>query len=160
MALIRRVVLNTTRSTTILLTQRRAASSSHDHGHHQEEHHDSTVYPPEGFGNAFWRNVLLLSLVGAATYKYAPRANDDLYLTQWIKMYMNSRDHWLALNAKHTAQQMEVSHAGMLLSDAQRPAVHRFRYPQSLVQSSPFLNAVGSNVDMEGVVLRGEKEFD
>jgi hypothetical protein len=72
---------------------------------------------------------------------------------------------------------MEASHGGMLLSDAQRPAVHRFRYPQyvirnmyefkmlkiycrSLVQSSPFLNAVGSNVDMEGVVLRGEKEFD
>ena len=31
---------------------------------------------------------------------------------------------------------------------------------RSLVQRSPFLNAVGSNVDMEGVVLRGEKEFD
>lgn len=31
---------------------------------------------------------------------------------------------------------------------------------RSLVQSSPFLNAVGSDVDMEGVVLRGEKEFD
>ena len=45
-------------------------------------------------------------------------------------MYTNSRDHWLELNAKHTAQQMEVSHTGMLLSDAQRPAVHRFRYPQ------------------------------
>jgi len=75
-------------------------------------------------------------------------------------MYTNSRDHWLTLNAKHTAQQMEVSHAGMLLSDAQRPTVHRFRYPQSMVQSSPFLNAVGSHVDLEGVVLRGEKEFD
>ena len=92
-------------------------------------------------------------------------------------MYSSSRDHWLGLNAKHTAQQMEVSHAGMLLSDAQRPAVHRFRYPQyvymrmyggdrlkhncrALHQSSPFLNAVGSHVDMDGVVLRGEKEFD
>lgn len=45
-------------------------------------------------------------------------------------MYSSSGDHWLTLNAKHTAQQMEVAHAGMLLSDAQSPAVHRFRYPQ------------------------------
>jgi len=157
--LIRRAALTTVRSKTILSTQRRTASSSNDHGHH-EEHHDSTVYPVEGFGNAFWRNVLLLSLAGVATYKYAPRADDDLYLTRWIKMYTNSREHWLQLNAKHTAQQMEVSHTGMLLSDAQRPAVHRFRYPQALIQRSPFLNAVGSHVDMEGVVLRGEKEFD
>jgi len=157
--LIRRAALTTVRSTTFLSTQRRTASSSHDHGHH-EEHHDSTVYPVEGFGNAFWRNVLLLSLAGVATYKYAPRADDNLYLTRWIKMYTNSPDHWLELNAKHTAQQMEVSHTGMLLNDAKRPAVHRFRYPQSMIQRSPFLNAVGSHVDMEGVVLRGEKEFD
>ena len=93
-------------------------------------------------------------------------------------MYTNPRDHWLELNAKHTAQQMEVSDAGLLFSDAQKPAVHRFRYPQyvyenawvfrdrlkddcrALTQSSPFLNAVGSHVDMEAVVLRGEKEFD
>jgi len=160
MMFIRRAALTTTTRSTILSTQRRAASSSHDHGHHHQEHHDSTVYQPEGFGNAFWRNILLLSLAGVATYNYAPRPDDNLYLTRWIKMYMSSRDHWLTLNAKHTAQQMEVSHAGMLLSDAQRPAVHRFRYPQSMVQSSPFLNAVGSHVDMEGIVLRGEKEFD
>ena len=51
-------------------------------------------------------------------------------------MYTNSRDHWLALNAKHTAQQMEVSRAGMLLSDAQRPAVHRFRYPQYVCENA------------------------
>lgn len=159
MMLIRRVALTTTRSTAILSTQRRTASSSHDHGHHGE-HHDSTAYPPEGFGNPFWRNILLLSLAGVAACKYAPRADDDLYLTQWIKMYTHSRDHWLALNAKHTAQQMEVSHAGMLLSDAQKPAAQRFRYPQALIQSSPFLHAVGSHVDMEGVVLRGEREFD
>jgi hypothetical protein len=31
---------------------------------------------------------------------------------------------------------------------------------RALIQSSPFLNAVGSHVDMGGVVLRGEKEFD
>jgi len=156
MVLIRRVALTTTRSTTIFSTQRRTASSSHDHGHHE----DSTVYPPEGFGNAFWRNVLLLSLAGVATCKYAPRADEDLYLTRWIKMYSYSRDQWIELNAKHTAQQMEWSHTGLLFSDAQRPAAHRFRYPQAMVQSSPFLNAVGSHVDMEGVVLRGDKEFD
>ena len=50
-------------------------------------------------------------------------------------MYTHSPDHWLELNAKHTAQQMEVSHAGMLLSDAKRPAVHRFRYPQYVCEN-------------------------
>ena len=31
---------------------------------------------------------------------------------------------------------------------------------RAMTQMSPFLNAVGNHVDMEGVVLRGEKEFD
>lgn len=50
-------------------------------------------------------------------------------------MYTNSHEHWLELNAKHTAQQMEVSHTGLLLSDAKRPAVHRFRYPQCVCEN-------------------------
>lgn len=51
-------------------------------------------------------------------------------------MYTSSRDHWLELNAKHTAQQMEVAHTGLLLSDAHRPAVHRFRYPQYVYENA------------------------
>ena len=92
-------------------------------------------------------------------------------------MDTNSHNHWLQLNAKHTTQQMEVSHTSMLLNDAQDllstgldihstcVRMHGFRgrlkiYCRALIQRSPFLNAAGSHVDMEGVALRGEKEFN
>lgn len=88
------------------------------------------AYKNEGFGNAFWRNVVLISLAGVAAVKFAPAANDEVYLTRWIAMYSSPRDYWLELNAKHTAQQAKVSEDHLLVSDAHRPAVHRFRYPQ------------------------------
>ncbi|KAF9047277.1 hypothetical protein BJ165DRAFT_1081353 [Panaeolus papilionaceus] len=123
------------------------------------EEHDSTVYPAEGFGNAFWRNVVLISLAGVAAVKFAPAANDEVYLTRWIAMYSSPRDYWLELNAKHTAQQAKVSEDHLLVSDAHRPAVHRFRYPQAMVQASPFLNPVGMNVQVEDTVIKGDKDI-
>ncbi|KAF8161002.1 hypothetical protein B0H34DRAFT_699064 [Crassisporium funariophilum] len=156
MSLARRAIRASTRSATIIPAQLRLASSSaHEHhDDHHQEHHDSTVYPQEGFGNKFWRNVVLVSLCGVAAYKYAPKADDSAYLTRWIAMYTAPRDYWLLLNAKHTGQQMEVSEATLLMTSAERPTMHKFRYPQSLVQGSAFLNPVGMGVDMKDVVLK------
>ena len=83
-----------------------------------------------GFGNTFWRNVLLISLGTAAALKLAPVAGDDVYLTRWMAMYATPGSYWMAMNAKHTIQQEQVARENMLLNDASLPAVRRFRYPQ------------------------------
>ncbi|KJA27782.1 hypothetical protein HYPSUDRAFT_34928 [Hypholoma sublateritium FD-334 SS-4] len=154
MSLARRAVLAASRTKPVFATQTRAASSS-SHDHHDDHHHhqeDSTVYPAESFGNAFWRNVLLISLGTAAVIKLAPVAADDVYLTRWMAMYATPGSYWLGLNAKHTIQQETVARENMLLNDASLPAVTRFTYPQAMRQASPFLNGIGMNVDMTGVV--------
>ncbi|KDR75420.1 hypothetical protein GALMADRAFT_249473 [Galerina marginata CBS 339.88] len=152
MSLARRAFLASSQSKLVLLAQRRAASSS-SHSHHEDHHQeDSTVYPPETFGSSFWRNVVLASLGTAALFKYAPYADDSVYLTRWIAMYTAPRDYWLSLNAKHTAQQTVVSEDNLLVNDAQRPVVHRFTYPQAMDQASSFLNGVGLSSDLSDVV--------
>lgn len=133
-----------------LPAQRRRPFSTH---HHQEDH-DTTAYPQEGFGSPFWRNIVLFSLLGVAGYKYLPERAEDVYLTRWIAMYTSPSEHWLDVNTKHTAQQLEVSKEGVLMRDAKKLPVHRYRYPQALDQSSPFLNAVGMGVDVKGVVAK------
>ncbi|KAJ3506728.1 hypothetical protein NLJ89_g6705 [Agrocybe chaxingu] len=152
----RRTVLVASRSRPAFSTQRGAASSaSHDHQDHDHHHEqDSTVYPAESFGGRFWRNVVLVSIAGAVGLKYAPEPSENVYLTRWIAMYTAPRDYWLSLNAKHTAQQEEYARVGLLVNDAQRPPVHRFRYPQMLDQASAFLVPVGSDVDVSSVVPR------
>jgi hypothetical protein len=123
--------------------------------------------------NPFWGKVLLFTLLTGAAIKYAPEPSEDVYLTQWIAMYTAPRDLWLNLNAKHTAQEVQVSQNNLLIADAQPPAVHRFRYPQSvsnlhikfashfirrsLNQGSPFLNRIGEAVDMRNVVPKTDK---
>lgn len=83
-----------------------------------------------GFGTPFWRNVVLAGFGVAAFYKWAPAPGEDVYLTRWIAMYSESRDHWLDLNAKHTVLSQEASDQSLLFRDAKQPTVHRLRYPQ------------------------------
>ncbi|KAF8894910.1 hypothetical protein CPB84DRAFT_1782616 [Gymnopilus junonius] len=152
--LARRALLACSRPRPTFLAQRRAASSSSHDQHEAHQHHeeDSTAYPPETFGSPFWRNVVLASLATAALFKFAPYADDDVYLTRWIAMYMPSRDYWLRLNAQYTAIHKDMSEDTVLVNSAHAPNGLRFSYPQSLTQASAFLNGVGMNVDMKGVV--------
>ncbi|TFK75290.1 hypothetical protein BDN72DRAFT_832145 [Pluteus cervinus] len=138
---------------------RRNASTA-DHSHHEDHHHhDSTVYPKEGFTGGVWQKTILFSLLAVGFYKYAPEPAEDVYLTRWIAMYTPSPQRWLELNARHTAQQQVVADTSLLLMDAQKPKVHRYRYPQALDQASPFLRPIGGEVDMSGVVAKGDKDI-
>jgi hypothetical protein len=83
-----------------------------------------------GFGGALWRNTALFSIVAVAAYKYAPEAAEDVYLTRWIALYKSHRNLWLELNAAHTALEQDNSETNILLTDAKKPKVHRYRYPQ------------------------------
>lgn len=69
-------------------------------------------------------------MVAVAAYNYAPEPGDKAYLTRWIALYQTSREAWLETNARHTAKQLEASEQTMLLNDAHKEPVHRYRYPQ------------------------------
>lgn len=84
----------------------------------------------QGFGGPVWRYTILGSLLAIGAYNYAPEPTNDVYLTRWIAMYTAPRSLWLELNAKRTALAEDNSETNLLLSDAKKPRVHRFRYPQ------------------------------
>ncbi|PPQ89535.1 hypothetical protein CVT25_012207 [Psilocybe cyanescens] len=153
MSLARRAFLASSRSHPLFLSQRRAASSS-SHDHHNDHHHqseDSTVYPAESFGNSFWRNVVLASLATAAVFKFAPSADDDVYLSRWIALYTAPRDYWISLNAKHSAQTAEVAADTLLVNDATRPLIHRYSYPHPFLKMFPqFLSLILALVFLHG----------
>ncbi|PFH51976.1 hypothetical protein AMATHDRAFT_57589 [Amanita thiersii Skay4041] len=119
-------------------TNHRLASTASQHKeHHEESHHR------EDFNSPIWRNTLIATAVIVAAYRYAPAPGEDVYLTKWIGLYKTPIDTWLDMNANHTAKQQEVSESNILLNDAQKERAHRYRYPEIINQSSPFLNGVG-----------------
>ena len=83
--------------------------------------------------NPFWGKVLFFTFLTGTAIKFAPEPSDDVYLTRWIAMYKAPQELWLDLNAKHTAQESQVSDNNRLIADAKPPPIHRFRYPQSVV---------------------------
>ncbi|KAF8647097.1 hypothetical protein AX16_006931 [Volvariella volvacea WC 439] len=157
MSLTRAAALARVRAVPVALASRRNASTA-SHGH-EEHHHDDAQYPKEGFGGAVWRNTILAALVGVAFYKFAPEPGKDVYLTRWIAMYTRPSTEWLEINAKHAAQQQDVSDATILFADAKKPRIHRYRFPQVLDQASPFLVPVGGEVDVSNVVAKGDKDL-
>lgn len=72
----------------------------------------------------------MFSVLAVATYKYAPEADENVYLTRWIAMYSTPRDFWLERNVEHTAQEAAVSELNLILGSAEKPKIHRYRYPQ------------------------------
>ncbi|KAF8070263.1 hypothetical protein FPV67DRAFT_1668136 [Lyophyllum atratum] len=155
MSLPRALLLARQRSATTIVSRRKASSSTHAH---HEEHYEEHQYPKEGFSGPFWRNTVLASLFAVAAYKYAPEPTEDVYLTRWIALYSPSREQWLDMAAKHTALSVESSETTLLVTNAKRPPVHRYRYPQLLDQSSPFLTPVGGEVGTSNIVVKGDKE--
>ncbi|CCM00404.1 uncharacterized protein FIBRA_02434 [Fibroporia radiculosa] len=136
---------------------RLASSNSHHDEHHGEQHvEDSVSYSKEDFSSPVWRNFVLLGLAAAGFYKLAPAPGDDTYLTRFIAHYSTPRDVWENIRFKHLLLTVEGSDDTLLVADAKRPPIHRYRYPQRLEQSSPHLHPVGSTVDVSDVVVKND----
>ncbi|TFK18926.1 hypothetical protein FA15DRAFT_602417, partial [Coprinopsis marcescibilis] len=112
-----------------------------------------------GFGSPVWRSVAVAGLAAVAFYKYAPERSENVYLTRWIALYTKPREHWLDLNAKHAAMSQTEADHSLLLHDARKPPVHRFRYPQGIGQASPFLNGVGMTVDTSNIAVKNDRDI-
>ncbi|KAG5646313.1 hypothetical protein DXG03_003910 [Asterophora parasitica] len=138
-----------------IVARRNGSTSSHSH---HEEHHDDGHYPKEGFTGPIWRNTALAALVIAASYKYAPEPTEDVYLTRWIALYTTPREYWFEQAVKHTALSAADSDDTLLVTDAKKPPVYRYRYPQSFENYSPFLTPVGETVDTRSFAVKGDKQ--
>lgn len=135
----RRLAVNNTRP----LTGLRRAST--EHGHDAE---DATEYPKEGLGrtckmrffcayhsaiigfmtSTIFKAVVLAGTV-AAFYKYAPSASDDNTISRYISSKLTPSEVWEKVNVKHTMLEQQQADNSQILWSAQKPQVHRFRYP-------------------------------
>ncbi|KAI0930368.1 hypothetical protein AcW1_009082 [Taiwanofungus camphoratus] len=152
-------VLLRPRQASTSLIQRRFASS-HSNDEHHDEHHgeqDTTAYPREDFSSPVWRNFVLLGLAVAGWYKFAPAPGEDTYLTRFIAHYSTPREVWQRLSLKHLMLSVEGSDESLLMQSAQRPPVHRYRYPQRFEQSSPHSHPVGAVSVISDVVVKGDR---
>jgi len=134
-----------------LIARRNASTSSHNDG--------EDYRMPESFANVTWRNTVLAGLAIAAFCKYAPEPSEDAALTQFMSFYTASRERLLEINAKHTALSQQTADDNLLLHDAKKPSVQRYRYPQAIGQASPFLTPIGMTVDMSDIRVKTSKEI-
>ena len=114
----------------------------------------------------------MLSLLAVGFYKFAPAPGEDAGLTRWLASTATPREVWEYRNAKHLALVQRASADTLLTTDARRPPVHRYRYPQYVrelrfqsrltrlcrifEQKSPHLVPVGGDVDLTGLVVKRE----
>ncbi|KAG6332698.1 hypothetical protein ID866_6389 [Astraeus odoratus] len=113
--------------------------------HAREENTQAVqVLPESGFFTPFWRNILVFSLAAVGFYKWAPRPDEDAYLTRWLTHYATHREFWDRMNEIQLLRSHQVTVDTVVQMSAQRPSVVRYRYPQTLEQASPHLQAVGA----------------
>lgn len=148
-------------ATQAAVARRFASSSAHDDHHHHQE--DNTVYPQESrrklvhhpclaltimaaFSTGLWRNIVLAGLAAAAFYKFAPVPGDETYLTKWIAQYSIPRETWNKANLTHLLLSVEGQQDTLVIADAKRPPVHRYRFPQYVAHANPksFLPLIAS----------------
>jgi len=144
----RQLATNTTRPLTAL----RYASTEHGHEHHEAE--DATEYPKERFATSTIVKVVALAGAVAAFYKYAPSASDENIISRYISSKLTPSEVWEKVNFKHTVLEQQQADNSQILWSAQKPQVHRFRYPLEIDQSFPHRQPVGSAVDLNDLVVK------
>lgn len=78
----------------------------------------------------FWRNTFFFSVLVTGFYKFAPAPGDDTFLTQYLAQFNTPKETWARINEKHVLDVTTASEQLLLQASAQRPKVHRYRYPQ------------------------------
>lgn len=83
-----------------------------------------------GFATSTVLKVLALAGVVAAFYKYAPSSSDDNIITRSISRSATPSEVWEKVNVKHAVLEQQQADESQILWSAQKPLVHRYRYPQ------------------------------
>jgi len=128
-----------------------------------------------GFATSAILKVVAFAGAVAAFYKYAPSASDDSIITRYISRNTTPSEVWEKINIKHAVLEQQQADKSQTLWSAQKPPVHRFRYPQcvqlwlcppapidsfpikfgrQIDQALPHRQPVGSRVDLSDLVVK------
>ncbi|KAF9792615.1 hypothetical protein BJ322DRAFT_60870 [Thelephora terrestris] len=146
----RQLAANTTRP----LTGLRYASTEHGHEHHDHHVEDAAEYPREGFATSTIVKIVTLAGAVVAFYKYAPSASEDNIISRYISSKATPSEVWEQVNLKHTVLEQQQADNSQVIWAAQKPPVHRFRYPLQIDQALPHRQPVGSTVDLNNLVVK------
>jgi len=83
-----------------------------------------------GFATSTIVKVVAFSGAVTAFYKYAPSASDENIITRYISRNTTPSEVWEGINLKHAVLEQQQADESQTLWSAQKPPVHRFRYPQ------------------------------
>ena len=129
-----------------------------------------------GFATSTIVKIVVFAGAVAAFYKYAPSASDDNIITRYISRNTTPSEVWEEINHKHAVLEQQQADKSQTLWSAQKPPVHRFRYPQcvqpplrplapmlihlpmqfcrQIDQALPHRQPVGSRVDLSDLVVK------
>ncbi|KAF9519240.1 hypothetical protein BS47DRAFT_1388362 [Hydnum rufescens UP504] len=138
---------------------RRASSESHAESDHHDTTASDTQNEPETFGTSFWRNTIIIGVLVYGLDRYISstesKINGEGVITRYIRnKLMVPVDVWTRTNETHTIMSEKAAVGKLLSQAAERPSIHRHRFPSGLDAYSPHLVPVGSEVDLSGVVIR------
>lgn len=85
---------------------------------------------PVDFSSHVWGKSILAITGVLAFVKFAPSPDEDNYVTRAIAHYSTPPEYWTELNLKHLYLTTEKQAEALVIADAKKPPVHRYRYPQ------------------------------
>ncbi|THH30949.1 hypothetical protein EUX98_g3262 [Antrodiella citrinella] len=117
------------------LQSRFASSNAHDDDHHDAHHGDSShgqelSFPKEDFSSRVWGKTAIAALAFVAFYKFAPSPGEENYITRLLTQSQETAEYWRKVNLQHLFLSATERSDNLVIADAQRPPVHRYRYPQ------------------------------
>ncbi|PWN90094.1 hypothetical protein FA10DRAFT_104031 [Acaromyces ingoldii] len=157
---------------------RRGAQASH-------QQDDDETYPSEGFSAPIWRNTVLFVIAATGIYRFsnlhadphpsrasssgrsAPgnESEDDEhdddnrpFLTRYMDYYFTPASFWKERNERHLDYVRERAEEKLLFQDAERPPIHRLRYPSTFEQASPHRISAGDQVDLSDLHVKKASE--
>jgi len=142
---------------------RLASTAGHDQHDDHHGHGDSAgneTYGPETFFSPIWRNTILTSLVVYGVYTYLPDPSDPdtkNIVTKFIAEKLKTpAETWMGINELHTKLCVYTAEGKQVSEAAQRPVMHRYKFPSMLDQYSQHLSLVGMDVDVSNTVVKRE----
>ncbi|KAG8882987.1 hypothetical protein FRB98_003366 [Tulasnella sp. 332] len=115
-----------------------------------------------GFTTPFWRNTIILSILGYGLYRIAPSRESidkDNSLTSFIRKSLTPSEVWKTRNENHLALSVENAQSRQLTEAAQRPVVSRIRYTGKFEDFSPHRQSVGDSVDMSDLDVKSDSHM-
>jgi len=133
-----------------------ASGSTPSHEHHHPSEAD-VQFAPEGFTSKSWLWGLGGALALYAGYELTkPPPGEKHFITKFLEREIGTGELWKARNDQHLRLSEEKAAEELLFRTAKRPCIRRLRYPEAMERASPFLEPVGSRVDISNVKIRYE----